>query len=238
MNKMWGNELQGLGCSQGNSRGLLALITYSRMPLQRKSGVMEFRGTLIKWRGFQGGGMSRVAVFCLVWPQFLSMALNISFDIFWPYFHSGHPYFLIWQASSLVLKLLVPTLWMPAVASPCRSCRRRYYLNGSGAHTVLTDSRTSPVWGSSTDGPGALNVTFNWIPVIEILPVRTRRTWTTPTVRNLVVNSDVSDILILSTAEGGQIARQEWLCCTTGVTIITFVITSGPVWKQQGETSL
>lgn len=91
---------------------------------------------------------------------------------------------------------LVPTLWMPAVASSCHGCRRRYYLNGSGAHTVLTDSRLSPVWGSCTDGPAALNVTFNWIPVIEILPVKTMRTKPLPLPGTcaLVMISDVSDV--------------------------------------------
>lgn len=235
MNEMWGNEPEGLGWSRANSGSLLALTTYSRTPLQRKSVIMEFRSTL--WsneEGFKEEG--RAAVFCLVWPQFVfSMAFNIAFNIFFfflPYFHLGHPYFLIWQTSSLhpFFQTPDPTLWMPAVASPCRGCRRRYYLNGSGARTVLTDSRTSPVWGSSTDGPTALNVTFNWIPVIEILPVKTRRTERLPLSGTWLW---IQICLISPTAEGGQIARQKWLRSATCVTIITFIVTSSPVWKQQ-----
>lgn len=193
MNKMRGNELQGLGWSQTNSGGLLALTTLSRTPLQRKLGVMEVGGP--PWwneEGLKEGGGAEQQ-FSALWD--FSMLPN---DISLSYFHLGHQYFPIWQTLSLQpsFQTLVPTLWMPAVASSCHGCRRRYDLNGSGAHTVLTDSRLSRVWGSCTDAPTALNVTFNWIPVIEILPVKTRRTerLLLPGTCALVMNSDVCDM--------------------------------------------
>lgn len=92
----------------------------------------------------------------------------------------------------------VTSLQMPVVASSCHDCLMRHYPYGGRA--LSTDSETNSVWGSSMDRYAMVNVSFNWMPTIEILLVKTKYTaWLPMTgceanVHLRIINSAISDI--------------------------------------------